>query len=219
MRWAGLPRVSDGGHEVSRSWLTRGKLGRPPRCFPAPHLLHFPRTAAETDPAMTDPLPPAAPPDTPDDRLRRIEEQLAALAAQAAAGPPPAGYAPRPNPLATVNAAVQVAQAAGYLPGGAQVRRGWRKWPVARETILLARLYLDRRYSPTRAAQLGVPALLVLLVLTALFFNLWFTLPVLSQVLEYLVVMAVAVLLYLILATELGRYEQVLDYLAKSGRA
>lgn len=162
-----------------------------------------------------------------DARLSRIEAALAVLAAQQAAGPPPEGYArPGAQPptsagseaLATLSTAVQVAQMTGHLPGGQQARRAWMKWPVIRELILVFRLYFDKRYSPTRAAQLGVPVILILLVLNWAFFYFAFTLPVVAQILERLVVMALALVLYRILAAEVVRYAQVLDYLAKTGR-
>lgn len=184
-----------------------------------------------TEPTTLTPAPAAAngpPAADADARLARIEAALATLAAQQAAGPPPEGYS-RPNTaaagqnaLATLGSAVQVAQVTGYLPGGEQarqrLRKGWRKWPVVREVLMVFKLYLDKRYSPTRAAQLGVPAILILLVLSALYFNLLFVMPVVSQVVEYLIAMALAVFLYRILASELARYSEVLDYLARTGR-
>ena len=181
---------------------------------------------------MTDAAPPSAdtpPPDSADARLSRIEAALQVLAAAQAAGPPPEGFA-RPgapkgggaNPFTTVGNAVQVAQAAGYLPGGEQarekLRKGWRKWPVVREILMVFRLYFDRRYSPTRWAQLGVPTILVLLVLNWAFFYFAFTLPIASQLLERLVLMVLAVLLFHVLAAEVRRYAEVLDYLARTGR-
>lgn len=173
-------------------------------------------------PAASSNGPPSADADA---RLARIEAALSVLAAQQAAGPPPEGYA-RPNAppvganaLATLSGAVQVAQATGYLPGGEKVRQGWRKWPVVRELFMVFKLYFDKRYSPTRAAQLGVPAIFVLLVVNWLFFYFAFTLPIVAQILERLVVMVLAVFLYRILANELTRYSEVLDYLARSGRA
>ncbi len=166
--------------------------------------------------------PPASEADA---RLSRIEAALAVLAAQQSAGPPPEGYSrpgsppppPGPNPLATLTAAVEVAQMTGHLPGGGGNKRAWLKWPVVRELILVFRLYIDKRYSPTRAAQLGVPVILALLVATGFFFNLNPT-PFLTQLIEYPVVMVLAVFLFRILANEVTRYAQVLDYLTKTGR-
>lgn len=174
-------------------------------------------------PAPTPNGPPAADADA---RLSRIEAALVALAAQQAAGPPPEGYSrpgsppppPGPNPLTTLTTAVEMAQMTGHLPGGGEkAKRAWLKWPVIRELILVFRLYFDKRYSPTRAAQLGVPAILVLIVAAGFFFNLNPT-PVLTQLVEYPVIMVLSVLLFRILAGEVARYAAVLEYLTKTGR-
>lgn len=159
-----------------------------------------------------------------DARLSRIEAALVVLAAQQAAGPPPEGYSrpgappppPGPNPLATLTTAVEVAQLTGHLPGGAN-KRAWLKWPVVRELVMVFRLYFDKRYSPTRAAQLGVPLILVLLVAAGFFFNLNPT-PFLTQLIEYPLVMVLGAFLFRILANEVARYAQVLEYLTKTGR-
>jgi hypothetical protein len=179
-----------------------------------------PTTTLTPAPAATN-GPPASDADA---RLSRIEAALVVLAAQQAAGPPPEGYSrpgsppppPGPNPLATLTTAVEVAQLTGQLPGGGS-RRAWLKWPVVRELILVFRLYIDKRYSPTRAAQLGVPVILALLVAAGFFFNLNPT-PFLTQLIEYPVVMVLAVFLFRILANEVARYAQVLEYLTKTGR-
>ncbi len=165
------------------------------------------------------------PPTEADARLSRIEAALVVLAAQQAAGPAPEGYSrpgappppPAPNPLAQIGAAVELAQMTGHLPGGGNNKRAWMKWPVVRELILVFRLYFDKRYSPTRAAQLGVPLILILLVAAGFFFNLNPT-PFLTQLIEYPVIMVLAVFLFRILANEVTRYAQVLEYLTKTGR-
>lgn len=166
--------------------------------------------------------PPASEADA---RLSRIEAALAVLAMQQAAGPPPEGYSrpgappppPGPNPLTQLTAAVEVAQMTGHLPGGATAKRAWMKWPVVRELIMVFRLYVDKRYSPTRAAQLAVPAILIVVVAAGFFFNLNPT-PFLTQLIEYPIIMVAAVFLFRILANEVARYAQVLEYLAKTGR-
>lgn len=164
------------------------------------------------------------PPADADARLSRIEAMVQMLAVQQAAGPPPEGYTrpgsppppPGPNPLATLGTAVEMAQMTGHLPGGK--KRAWLKWPVIRELIMVFRLYFDKRYSPTRAAQLGVPAILLLMVVNWAFFYFAFTLPVVAQILERLVIIGLSMVLYVILANEVRRYAQVLEYLTKTGR-
>jgi hypothetical protein len=149
---------------------------------------------------------------SPDDRLSRIEAALMVLAAKQQAGPAPAGYAEKPvNPLGF---AVQAAQMAGVLPS-TQPKRTWKDWPVLREARLIFGLYFDKRYNPSRAAQLGVPGLLILIVLSYFFWS-WFSILIVSPILHHLIVMIAAVVLYRLVASELGRYSAVLDYLDRS---
>ncbi len=158
------------------------------------------------------PTPEAPIPLTADDRLSRIEAALVVLAAKQSAGPAPAGYAEKTaNPISM---AIQAAQMAGVLPS-TQPKRTWKDFPVIREARLIFGLYFDKRYNPSRAAQLGVPGLLLLIVLSY-FFWLWFNIFVVSQILHHLVVMVAAVVLYRLVATELERYAAVLDYLDRT---
>ena len=155
------------------------------------------------------PTPDDPVPLTPDDRLSRIEAALLVLAAKQSAGPAPVGYAEKPvNPLSF---AVQAAQMAGVLPTK-QPKRTWKYWPVIREARLIFGLYFDKRYNPSRAAQLGVPGLLIVVVLSY-FFSIWFNVFILSTILHLLIVMVAAVVLYRLVAAELERYSVVLDYL------
>lgn len=155
------------------------------------------------------PTPDDPVPLTPDDRLSRIEAALLVLAAKQSAGPAPVGYAEKPvNPLSF---AVQAAQMAGVLPT-TQPKRTWKDWPVIREARLIFGLYFDKRYNPSRAAQLGVPGLLIVVVLSY-FFSIWFNVFILSTILHHLIVMVAAVVLYRLVAAELERYSAVLDYL------
>ena len=155
------------------------------------------------------PTPDDPVPLTPDDRLSRIEAALLVLAAKQSAGPAPVGYAEKPvNPLSF---AVQAAQMAGVLPT-TQPKRTWKDWPVIREARLIFGLYFDKRYNPSRAAQLGVPGLLIVVVLSY-FFSIWFNVFILSTILHHLIVMVAAVVLYRLVAAELERYSVVLDYL------
>jgi hypothetical protein len=153
-------------------------------------------------------------------RLARIEAALSLIAARQAVGPPPEGYAPPASgPMAPLSLAVQAAQAAGYLPGGEQQKkRRWLDWPVIRELRLLSRMYFDRRYSPTRAAQIGVPFLIGLAALNYLFWRGWLDWTLVSPVCERLTLAVISVVVYRILAAEMSRYAAVLDYLERSGR-
>ena len=203
-----------------------------PRCIPARRLLYLSATLSEctmSEPTTTPAPAPSSngPAETDADaRLSRIESALAVLAAQQAAGPPPEGFSQpgsRPsssgtNALATLSTAVEVAQMAGKLPGGQKAKKAWMRWPIIREILMVFWLYVDKRYSPTRGAQLGVPAIFLLLILNWMFFEFAFTLPVVAQILERLVIMVLAVILFQILAKEVTRYAAVLEYLSRSGR-
>ena len=170
------------------------------------------------DEAKSDAVVPA------EDRLARIEMALAQLAAQQAAGPPPDGYSARKSapsangPVIPLSMAFQAAQAAGYLPGSDSAKKSWLDWPVIREFRLVTRMYFDPRYSPTRAAQLGVPAIFLILVANYLFWAYFFTFPVLAHLGERIILMIAAIVLFRILSMEVARYGSVLDYLKKSGR-
>ena len=157
---------------------------------------------------------------TTDTRLDRIEAALSVLAARQAAGPPPQGYTPPATDSAVpLSLAVQAAQAAGLLPGAEPPRkRRWIDWPVIREFRLVSRMYFDRRYSPTRAAQIGVPFLIGLAVLNYLFWRGWLDWTVVSPLCERLTLAVLVVIGYRILAAEMSRYGTVLDYLERSGR-
>jgi len=157
-------------------------------------------------------MPEAPIPLTSDDRLSRIEAALVVLAAKQSAGPAPVGYAEKSaNPMSM---ALQAAQMVGVLPS-TQPKRTWKDFPVIREARLIFGMYFDKRYNPSRAAQLGVPGLLILMVLSYFFWS-WFNIFVVSQILHHLVVMIAAVVLYRLVAAELERYAAVLDYLDRT---
>lgn len=171
------------------------------------------------DPTAAEPVSLSASVEPTADRLARIEATLSLIAARQAVGPVPDGYAPRPPAaVAPLSLAVQAAQEAGFLPGAdTPKRRRWYDWPVIREVRLVARMYVDSRYSPTRAAQLVVPFLIASLGLNALLWQWLFAVPVVAPVAERLVVMVIGVVLYRILAAEIERYAAVLDYLERTG--
>jgi len=165
---------------------------------------------------METPIPMTASSTTAEERLSRIEAALQQLTARQAAGPAPAGVNPPNSPLAGVSLALQAAQLVGVLPGAPSSRKRWKDWPVLREVRFIFGLYFDKRYTPSRAAQLGVPALLLLLVVN-FFFWAWFNIFLVSTILEHLATMVIAIVLYRLLAAELVRYSAVVDYLERVG--
>jgi hypothetical protein len=95
-----------------------------------------------------------------------------------------------------------------------------RRWFLAQlwsEFRLAIRMYLDPHYRVSRTAQLLVPGLLALFVLNYFTFGVWFAIPLISPILERVVCVLLGVFLYKVMARELGRYHEVLDYLARYG--
>jgi hypothetical protein len=94
-------------------------------------------------------------------------------------------------------------------------RRPWLLIDFLREVGTAARMYADARYRLRRSTQLLVPLLVGLFVANYLFFNVLFLhVPVFSEVLERVVGIVLAILLYKVLSREVARYRQVLAQIA-----
>lgn len=183
--------------------------------------------------------PPPAAPDLAD-RIRRLEDSLAGLTAGTVAAPVGeerlaerilAILADRaaqhrdgngtPGPAGLIPAARTVYTIAADPPPGSvepPAEPGLRSWllgNVVGELKLMARMYFDPRYRLSRLAQFGVPAILGLFLVNYLFFNYSCIIPVMQQVGERVGCAVLAVSLYKLLAREVVRYRQVLDYLAQ----
>lgn len=112
-------------------------------------------------------------------------------------------------------------------PGGQTVlravnaaRRPWLLFDFLREMGTAVRMYMDARYRLRRSTQFLVPLLVGLFVANYLFFNVLFLhIPVISPVVERLVVIVLAVLLYKVLSREVARYRQMLAQIAVLPRA
>ncbi|MBO0699050.1 MAG: hypothetical protein J2P46_11695 [Zavarzinella sp.] len=112
-------------------------------------------------------------------------------------------------------------------PGGQTVltavnaaRRPWLLFDFLREMGTAVRMYMDARYRLRRSTQFLVPLLVGLFIANYLFFNALFVhIPVVSPVLERLVVIVLAVVLYKVLSREVARYRQMLAQIAFLPRA
>ncbi len=96
-----------------------------------------------------------------------------------------------------------------------------RKWFLAQvidEARLAGRMYFDSRYRVSRTFQFLVPVVLALFALNYFAFAVWFAFPVVSPLVERVGCVLLGVFLYKLLARELTRYRDVLDYLARYGR-
>ena len=131
-------------------------------------------------------------------------------------------YAPFPHGLA----ADHRAETAGLVPASivadvpVEQPDGhwlWRWLGALRELGMIVRMYFDGRYRLSRVAQLAVPGIIGLMVLNYLFFAFW-TVPILAPILERLLLVILAFVLYKTLARETYRYSAVLKYLSQYGR-
>jgi hypothetical protein len=104
-------------------------------------------------------------------------------------------------------------------PPGEQGFRSWLLVGVLGEFRMMLRMYLDPRYRLSRVAQFGVPLVLGLFFVNYVLFNYscFPAIPIVSQVGERLAGIVLAVMLYKVMLREVGRYRQVLDYLARYG--
>lgn len=94
-------------------------------------------------------------------------------------------------------------------------RRPWFFVQVWAELRLAAQMYFDPRYRISRTAQITFPLVAALFVLNYFLFSQWFSLAIVSPVVERLLDATLAVVAYRVLLRELDRYRTVLDYLAR----
>ncbi|MCX7666248.1 MAG: hypothetical protein N2112_11950 [Gemmataceae bacterium] len=90
---------------------------------------------------------------------------------------------------------------------------GKRKWilgEIFRDFRTIFLMYFDQRYRLRRSTQLLVPSILISLILVYLFFNYAFSILLISPILERLIEMILAVLLYKVLNQEMIRYREAL---------
>jgi hypothetical protein len=102
-------------------------------------------------------------------------------------------------------------------PQGAP-RHTWFLLELWFQVRLASKMYFDPRYRVSRTAQVAFPLFAGLLALNYFLFSVWFSIPVLSPVVERVLAALLAVLAYRILLRELDRYRAVLDYLARYTR-
>jgi hypothetical protein len=94
-------------------------------------------------------------------------------------------------------------------------RRTWFLVQLGAELRLMAKMYFDPRYRVSRTAQFAVPAVLGLFALNYFLFAVWFSIAVISPILERVVGVLLGVFLYKVLTREIARYREVLEYMAK----
>jgi hypothetical protein len=166
----------------------------------------------------------------PDDEV--IAERVAQLLAersQAATTVSVQPADPVPSHMAYALTAARMAQSIfhdpnRFPPGVAnpsedQSIRSWLLHQVFGEFRLIFKMYFDPRYRMSRFGQFGVPLILGFFILNYFVFNFTCAVPIAGAILERLVAVVLAVVLYKLLAREASRYKQVLEYLARYGYA
>lgn len=94
-------------------------------------------------------------------------------------------------------------------------KRTWFLVQFGAELRLMAKMYFDPRYRVSRTAQFAVPAVIGLFALNYFLFAVWFSIAVISPILERVVGVLLGVFLYKVLTREIARYREVLEYMAK----
>jgi hypothetical protein len=173
---------------------------------------------------------PSEPSDEVEDRLRRLEGEVAELRhtvsdlAEIVVG----DIKERREVAAAVSAPIpEVPIPASLIPGGettlavvAAARRPWLLLELLREIKTAIKMYMDPLYRVRRSTQLLVPLILGLMVADYLLFRgLFLELPVVTPVLEHLFGALLGVLLYKVLSREVARYRQVLVQYTTTTRA
>ncbi|HVK07686.1 MAG TPA: hypothetical protein VM597_02800 [Gemmataceae bacterium] len=174
--------------------------------------------------------PPSESDDTVEDRLRRLEGEVADLRhtlsdlADIVVG----DIKERREVAAAVSAPIpEVPIPASLVPGGettlavvGAARRPWLVFDLLKEIGTTAKMYMDPRYRVRRSTQLIVPVLVGMMVADYLLFRgLFLEVPVVTPVLEHLIGGLLAVLLYKVLSREVARYRQVLVQYTTTTRA
>ncbi len=123
---------------------------------------------------------------------------LASDGSQPLAPPPPQGAVLHP-PAATVD----------------HTQRRWFFTQVWSEIQLVFRMYFDPHYRVSRTTQFAIPGIVLMLVFDYFFFSVWVSIVFVSPVVERLLAVFLGVLGYKLIVRELGRYRDVLEYLAR----
>lgn len=113
------------------------------------------------------------------------------------------------------------------IPGGQTaldtaraIRKPWLLIELLRDCGATLRMYMDPRYRVRRSTQLMVPAIIGVLIANYFLWNLLFLhVPVLTEIVERLIDIVLAVLLYKVLIREISRYRQMAAQLAGASRA
>ena len=131
---------------------------------------------------------------------------------------PPVGLLPAVPGLAAHSLLQGVMTAAATAAVDRKAPGGFWDWiGLLQELKLIFRMHFDPRYRLSRIAQIGVPVIFIMMVLNYLNFTQVWTLFIVAPILERVIFLALAVVLYKIWSREAQRYSEVLKYLAQLG--
>lgn len=103
-------------------------------------------------------------------------------------------------------------------PEAPAVARRWWLLHTLNELRLMVRMYFDPNYRISRTTQFVIPGILMMLVFDYFFFSIWFSVAIVSPVVERVLAVLLGIVGYKVLTHEVARYREVLDYLARYGR-
>ncbi len=94
-------------------------------------------------------------------------------------------------------------------------QRHWFFTQIWAEIRLVFRMYFDPHYRVSRTTQFAIPGIALLLVFDYFFFSVWVSIVFVSPIVERLLAVCLGILAYKLIVRELGRYREVLEYLAR----
>jgi hypothetical protein len=187
--------------------------------IPISRLDHLEERVSKLETALAE-----RPSTTSDDVVaERVLAKLAALAGE----PHTPDDKDRVLVLASSTQPATLVQAAPAPPDGAVMRppeppadptqRKWFLTQLWSEFRLVIRMYFDHRYRISRTLQIASITILALLVLNYFMFSVFFSVPILSPLLENIFTILLGILGYKFFMRETVRYRQVVDYLNRYG--
>jgi hypothetical protein len=105
----------------------------------------------------------------------------------------------------------------GSIPSDttASSHRLWSWLQSLADLRLMLAMYFDPHYRMSRLTQLGLLALVGLVVFDYFFFAVWFSVPFVSPILERLLIVMATLIAYKLIKLELIRYRRVRDYMSR----
>jgi hypothetical protein len=95
--------------------------------------------------------------------------------------------------------------------------RTWFLTQLLAEIRLALHMYFDPRYRISRTTQFALPGIAILIMVNYFLFASLINIPILSPIAERAIIVFLCVIGYKLIARELNRYRDVLNYLARYG--